>query len=59
MAIHSHVLLMALYSVLLAAVSATLLKESVHEQVRAGAKILGGLMAGALVLGWLLYVFPL
>ena len=59
MAIHSHVLLMTLFSALLAVAAAALLKDSWREQVWIGAQIFGGLMVGAIVLGWLLYVFPL
>ena len=59
MAIHSHLLLMTLFSVLLSVVSATLLKDAPRDQVRTGAMVFGGLMAGAIVLGWLLYLFPL
>jgi hypothetical protein len=59
MAIHSHLLLMTLYAALLSVVAATLLENAVRDQVRTGAKVFGGLMAGAVALGWLLYVFPL
>ena len=59
MAIHSHVLLMALFAALLATAAAALLKDSRRDQVRTAAQIFGGLMAGAIMLGWLLYLFPL
>lgn len=55
----SHFLIMVLYACLVGVVGGALVKETPSEQVRAGASIAGGLLAGALVLGWLLFVFPL
>ncbi|MEW5980923.1 MAG: hypothetical protein AB1806_00975 [Acidobacteriota bacterium] len=55
----SHLLVMVLYACLVGVVGGTLLKETLAEQVRAAASIAGGLLGGALVIGWVLYAFPL
>ena len=36
-----------------------LLREETHEQLVIGAKMFGGMMAAALVLGWLMLPFPI
>jgi hypothetical protein len=59
MAIHSHLLLMTLFSALLSVVAATLLKDALRDQLRTGAMVFGGLMLGAVLLGWVLYFFPI
>jgi undecaprenyl pyrophosphate phosphatase UppP len=59
MSIHSHLLLMAVFACCVALVGGVMLKDTVRQQARAGAEIFGGLMAGAIILGWVLYVFPL
>jgi undecaprenyl pyrophosphate phosphatase UppP len=59
MSIQSHLLLMTVFAFCVALVGGVMLKDTVRQQVRAGAEIFGGLMAGAIILGWILYVFPL
>jgi hypothetical protein len=59
MAIHSHVLLMAVFAGFVALVGGVLLRDAPREQVRAGATILASLLGTAFVMGWLLYVLPL
>ena len=59
MSIQSHILLMAVFAFFVALVGGVLLKDSARQQARAGAETFGGLMAGAIILGWILYVFPL
>jgi undecaprenyl pyrophosphate phosphatase UppP len=59
MSIQSHLLLMAVFAFCVALVGGVLLKDTVRQQVRAGAEIFGGLIGGAIVIGWILYVFPL
>lgn len=51
--------MMALFSCCVAVVGGALLKDTVREQAIAAGKIFGSLMAGAIVLGWVLYIFPL
>ena len=55
----SHLLLMAVFAFCVALVGGVMLKDTVRQQVRAGAEIFGGLIGGAIVIGWILYVFPL
>jgi hypothetical protein len=50
---------MALFAFFVSAVFAALMRESVADQLRFGARLMGGFVAGGLVLGWLLYVLPL
>lgn len=59
MTTHSHLLLMSLFAFCLAVVGGVLLKDTRPEQLRAGATIFGSLLAGAFVLAWVLYFFPL
>lgn len=55
----SHLLLMALFSLFVSAVFATLMQDDPREQVRLGARMFGGFMLVGLVLGWVLFFFPL
>lgn len=55
----SHLGLMVLFSFFVSATFATLMRESLAEQVRFGVRLLGGFVAGGVALGWLLYVLPL
>jgi hypothetical protein len=55
----SHFLFMVLYALIVSIVFATLAKDQRREQVRTGAMMFGGFLAAALVLGWLMYPFPL
>ncbi|MCX6539904.1 MAG: hypothetical protein NT151_13365 [Acidobacteria bacterium] len=59
MAIHSHVLLMAVFAAFVALVGGVLMRDAPREQVRAGATILVSLLGAAFVIGWLLYFLPL
>ena len=55
----SHSFLMVLYTALVGLVGGVLAKDTPSEQMRAGAAIAGSLVGGAVVAGWLFYVFPL
>jgi hypothetical protein len=55
----SHLLLMAVFSCFVSTVFAVLVKDEPRAQLRFGALVFLGFMGGALVLGWLLYPFPL
>ena len=50
---------MALFAAAVSVVGATLLKDDRRQQVRIGASIFGTLVGGAILVGWILYVFPL
>ena len=54
----SHLLLMVIFAVCVSAVFAGLLREDRHEQLIIGAKMFGGMLVAALVLGWLMRPFP-
>lgn len=55
----SHLLYMLLFSFFVSVVFAVLLKDRPREQLRFGALAFAGFMVTALVLGWLMYPFPL
>jgi heme A synthase len=55
----SHFLVMVLFAALVSTVFAVLLRDDPREQLRTGAMMLGGFVAAALVLGWLMYPFPI
>ena len=55
----SHIGLMVLFAFFVSTTFATLMRDSVAEQVRLAARLLGGFVAGGVVLGWLLYALPL
>jgi hypothetical protein len=57
--VHSHAVLLALFSLLVSAVFAALLRDDLREQLRLGGAIFAGLGVSAIVLGWLMYPFPL
>ena len=55
----SHFVLMLVFSLCVSAVFAGLMREDVGEQARLGAKMFGGMIAAAVVLGWLMLPFPI
>jgi hypothetical protein len=55
----SHFLFMVVYALLVSIVFATLLKDDLREQVKTAALMAGGFIGAALVMGWLMYPFPL
>ena len=55
----SHFLLLVLFALLVSVVFAVLMKDEPREQVRFGGILFAGFVASALVLGWLMYPFPL
>lgn len=50
----SHLGVMILFAACVAVVFATLLRDGAAEQRRLGARIFSGLVAGALIVGWLM-----
>ena len=56
---HSHLLLLALFAFFVSLVFAVLSKDDAREQIRFGGMMFGGFLVAALVLGWLMYPFPL
>ena len=56
---HSHLVLRLIFSLCLSIVFAALLREETRDQLIIGAKMFGAMIAAALVLGWLMYPFPI
>jgi len=50
---------MVIFALCVSAVFAGLLRDEVHAQLVIGAKMLGGMLVAALVLGWLMLPFPI
>jgi hypothetical protein len=55
----SHVLLLVLFAFFVSLVFAVIAKDDSREQLRLGGLMFGGFLASAVVLGWLMYPFPL
>ena len=55
----SHLLLMVLFAFFVSLVFAVIAKDDVRDQVRLGGVMFGGFIVAAVVLGWLMYPFPL
>ena len=56
---HSHIVLLVIFSFFVSLVFAVLTKDDVRGQVRFGAMLFAGFLASAVVLGWLMFPFPL
>jgi hypothetical protein len=56
---HSHIFLLALFALLVSLVFALLSKDDVTEQLRFGGLLFAGFVVSALLIGWLMYPFPL
>ena len=50
---------MVLYAFFVSVVFAVLMRDEPSEQIKTAAMMLGGFVAVAYVLGWLMYPFPL
>jgi hypothetical protein len=57
--VSSHLLLLVLFALPVSAVFAALAKEEPRDQLRTGALMFGGFVAAAVLLGWLIYPFPI
>ena len=55
----SHFWLMVLFALFVSVVFAVLLRDDPREQLKTGGMMLGGFIAVAYVLGWLMYPLPL
>ncbi len=55
----SHVLLLVLFAFFVSLIFAAIAKDDVFEQARFGGLMFAGFIASAVVLGWLMYPFPL
>jgi len=55
----SHLLLLVVFAFFVSLVFAVLTKDDVREQLRFGGLLFAGFIATAVVLGWLMFPFPL
>jgi len=55
----SHILLLVVFAFFVSLVFAVIARDSVREQARFGGLMFGGFLVAAIVLGWLMYPFPL
>lgn len=54
----SHLALMVLFALFVSVTFATLMRDQPADQLRFGARLLAGFVAGGLALGWVLYPLP-
>ena len=55
----SHMVLLVLFAFFVSLVFAVIAKDEVRNQIRFGGLMFGGFLASAIVLGWLMFAFPL
>jgi hypothetical protein len=55
----SHILLLTLFAFFVSLVFAVIAKDDARDQLRFGGILFGGFVVSAIVLGWLMYPFPL
>ena len=56
---HSHIFLLSLFAFFVSFVFALISKDDLSEQLRFGGMLFAGFLVSAIVLGWLMYPFPL
>ena len=57
--LQSHFVLLLIFAFCVSIVFAALMREETKEQVRLAAKMFAGLVGAAIVIGWLMYPFPI
>ena len=57
--LNSHLLLLVVFALCVSIVFAALMRDDMDEQLRLGMKMFGGMIVTALILGWLMYPFPI
>jgi len=55
----SHLLLMLIFSLCVSAVFAGLMREDPADQLALGARMFGGMLGAALLIGWVMFPFPI
>ena len=55
----SHFLLLVIFAFFVSLVFAVIAKDQPADQLKFGGTMFGGFLASAVVLGWLMYPFPL
>ncbi|OLB63155.1 MAG: hypothetical protein DMG04_22330 [Acidobacteria bacterium] len=56
---HSHLFLLIVFAFFVSLVFAVIAKDDAREQLRFGGLMFAGFIVSALVLGWLMFPFPL
>ncbi len=56
---HSHLLLLVLFAFFVSLVFALIANDEIADQLRFGGMLFGGFLVSAIVLGWLMFPFPL
>ena len=56
---HSHLFLLIVFAFFVSLVFAVIAKDEAREQLRFGGLMFAGFIVSALVLGWLMFPFPL
>lgn len=57
--LQSHFILLVIFSLCVSIVFAALTREDMREQVVLAAKMFAGLGGAAIIVGWLMYPFPI
>jgi hypothetical protein len=57
--VQSHLFLLVLFTLFVSVVFAVIARDDTREQIKLGGLMVAGFIAAALVLGWLMYPFPL
>jgi len=55
----SHLVLLVTFAFFVSLVFALLSRDSPRDQVRFGGMLMAGFLAAGIILGWIMYVFPL
>jgi hypothetical protein len=55
----SHLVLLVVFALFVSLVFAVIARDDLREQARFGGLMFGGFLVAAIVLGWLMYPFPL
>ena len=56
---HSHLFLLVLFALFVSLVFAVIARDDARGQIKLGGMMFAGFIASALILGWLMYPFPL
>ena len=56
---HSHLFLLVLFALFVSLVFAVIARDDARGQIKLGGLMFAGFITSALVLGWLMYPFPL
>jgi hypothetical protein len=57
--LQSHLVLLLIFSACVSVVFAALMREDAMSQLKLAARMFAGLLGAAVIIGWLMYPFPL